>query len=67
MTKPRILAVDDEITTFRTSLEPALPAYKLVCVETGREAVKVMEKESESISCILLDIRMPTDFSGDSG
>jgi DNA-binding NtrC family response regulator len=60
--KPLILAVDDEIATFRKSLEPALEEYALVCASNTREALAVLEKRAGELSCVLLDIKMPPEL-----
>ncbi len=59
--KPAILVVDDELGA-RQSLEVILEDdYRVLSVESGREALEVLQRES--VDLILLDVNMP-DMDG---
>jgi PAS domain S-box-containing protein len=55
-----ILLVEDDATT-RTAMETLLDSlnFKVLVTENGKEAVKLLEVENESVSLVISDIVMP--------
>ncbi|MCM8812734.1 MAG: sigma-54 dependent transcriptional regulator [Candidatus Omnitrophica bacterium] len=53
----RILVIDDQIQTYRESLEEILDAYELIFAESGPEGMLLLERTP--VAVVLLDVRMP--------
>lgn len=57
--KEKLLIVDDAELN-RAVLEELLsPEYEIVCAESGREALQILEQERDGFSLVLLDVMMP--------
>ena len=57
--RPRLLAIDDDITV-RAMLETALsPHYDIVCLPNGDEVLKTIEKQDSQL--LLLDVHIAGD------
>ena len=52
-----ILVIDDQIKTFRKSLEETLDTYDLLFAENGKDGIAIIERQP--VSLVLLDVRMP--------
>ncbi|MBU2529853.1 MAG: sigma-54 dependent transcriptional regulator [Elusimicrobia bacterium] len=59
----KILIIDDEVKTFKKSLEEILDNYELFFADNGAKGIRIIK--DEVISLVLLDVKMPAKFNSD--
>lgn len=57
--KRRVLVVEDERINREILCNMLSEKYQVVCAENGKVAVEILQRESDTFSLILLDLRMP--------